>query len=145
MLAACLIAANVYGQYPIYTTLPGHGTLSKQNDSIKLKYDTIRVVMLVCDTTSISWSDSVIVKGKLVSVGEPRKIYELKFAKWAYGYSVREYIGHFQSSTEGPYLVYRTEPFYKHIEYLDEDKKPLFNKIVWMAKELPAPPTNKTK
>lgn len=56
--------------------------------------DTIRVVMLVCDTTSLSWTDSAIVKGKLVPVGEPGKIYELKFAKWAYGYSVQEFKGY---------------------------------------------------
>lgn len=134
MLAACLIAANVYGQYPIYTTLPGHGTLSKQNDSIKLKYDTIRVVMLVCDTTSISWSDSVIVKGKLVSVGEPRKIYELKFAKWAYGYSVREFKGNREGITNNGWLY--KQPYYEHVLYLGEDKKPLFNVIVWISKEV---------
>jgi hypothetical protein len=103
--------------------------------TVKPDRDTIRVVMLVCDTTSLSWTDTAIVNNKLVPVGEPRKIYELRFAKWEYGYSVREFAGHYNAVTPN-YLIYSEEPFYKHIEYLGEDKKPLFNKIVWMAKEV---------
>lgn len=97
--------------------------------------DTIRVVMLMCDTTSSSWVDSGIVKGKLVQIGEEHKHYRDRSAIWAYGYSVREYVGNFHSGN-GSYLIYTKEPFYKHIEYLGEDKKPLFNKIVWVAKEV---------
>lgn len=117
---------------------PSVGTGLRQ-DGFKVskpERDTIRVVMLVCDTTSLSWTDSAIVNGKPVPVGEPRKIYELKFAKWAYGYSVREYKGNRIIEINNGWGGQYEEPYYEHVLYLGEDKKPLFNKIVWMAKEV---------
>lgn len=97
--------------------------------------DTIRVVMLVCDTTSSSWVDSGIVNGKLVQIGERHKHYRDRSAIWMYGYSVREYSEYYTGSNIQSGLFSMT-PFYRHIEYLGEDKKPLQFKIVWMAKEV---------
>jgi len=97
--------------------------------------DTIWVVMLVCDTTSSSWVDSGIVNGKLVQIGEKHKSYRDRSAYWTYGYSVREFSGYYNSNTTLA-AIYLATPFYQHIEYLGEDKKPLQFKIVWMAKEV---------
>lgn len=99
------------------------------------KFDTIRVVMLVCDTISTSWVDSGIVNGKLVQIGEKHKMYRDRSAYWTYGYDVREFSGYYNSNTTQN-AIYIATPYYKHIEYLGEDKKPLQYKIVWMAKEV---------
>lgn len=99
-------------------------------------FDTIRVVMLVCDTTSSRWVDSAIRNGKRVQIGEWHKNYHNKEAYWQQGYSVREFKRYVTIEINNGWGGSYEEPFYKHIEYLGEDKKPLFNKIVWMAKEV---------
>lgn len=117
---------------------PSGGTGLRQ-DGMKINKpdrDTIRVVMLVCDTTSSSWVDSGIVKGKLVQIGEKHTRHRDPSAVWAYGYSVREFAGYYNGNTTQN-AIYLATPVYQHIEYLGDDKKPLINKIVWMAKEVP--------
>ena len=116
---------------------PSGGTLNYPG-SFKLfttKFDTIRVVMLMCDTTSTSWVDSGVVNGKLVQIGEKHKRYLDRSAYWSYGYSVREFAGYYNGNTTQN-AIYLATPFYQHIEYLGENKKPLQFKIVWMAKEV---------
>jgi|JI10StandDraft_1071094.scaffolds.fasta_scaffold120867_3 hypothetical protein len=142
MLAACLIAANVYGQIPAIESgaintdsIPKWMWTIQQDKMTQQKTDTIQVVMLVCDTSSTQWVDSGIVNGKLVQIGEKHKVYRNRSVIWVFGYSVRRFDGYY-SVTESTYLVYHQKPIYAHFEYLDEDKKPLINKIVWMAKEV---------
>lgn len=100
------------------------------------KFDTIRVVMLVCDTMSTSWVDSGIVNGKLVQIGEKHKRYRERSAYWMYGYSVREFIGNRIIEINNGWGGSYEEPYYEHMLYLDDRKKPLQYKIVWMAKEI---------
>lgn len=89
--------------------------------SLKPNRDTIRVVMLVCDTLSTSWVDSGIVNGKIVQIGEVHKNYHQRGAYWIYGYAVREYF---------------SREIMWHVEYLGEEKKTLNYKIVWISKEV---------
>lgn len=92
--------------------------------------------MLVCDTMSTSWVDSGIVNGKLVQIGEKHKRYRERSAYWMYGYSVREFIGNRIIEINNGWGGSYEEPYYEHMLYLDDRKKPLQYKIVWMAKEI---------
>lgn len=101
------------------------------------KKDTVRVIMLVCDTSSSRWVDSGYVNGLLVQLGEVHKGYSNMSVSWAYGYEVREK----HNSIEGmidPYFSFGTRynDYYIHLEYLDEKKQPLVGMVVWMSKEL---------
>jgi hypothetical protein len=79
-------------------------------DAIKSNYDTVKVIMVVCDTARVHGS-----------------------AYWQYGYEVRKK----RSNDEGqidPYFYFgHIETFrWEHIEYLDKNKKQLSkNIIVW--------------
>lgn len=116
------------------------------------KYDTIRVVMLVCDTTHYfrTWMEyktceeanckdtasiHKLFVGHGVEMREDRGVPKEMPAYRIFGYSVREFAGYYNSNTTQN-AIYLATPFYQHIEYLGEDKKPLINKIVWMAKEV---------
>lgn len=113
--------------------------------------DTIPVIMLICDTSHYfrRWDEiktcqevgctdtasihkwavhSIVEKKEDRGKGSNGPVY------WMVGYQVREVSGYSNEFT-GTYLVYHGVPFYRHIEYMGEDKKPLLNKIVWMAKE----------
>jgi len=133
---------------------PSGGTLNYPG-SFKLfttKFDTTRVVMLVCDTshyfsTSMEFYTCEQVGCKDTTSGHKmfvshfkevpidRGVSRKKEAYWAYGYSVREFSGYFNRNTTQN-DIYISTPFYQHIEYMGEDKKPLQYKIVWMAKEI---------
>lgn len=118
--------------------VPSGGTGLRQ-DGMKINKpdrDTIRVVMLVCDTASHSWVDSGIVKGKLVQIGEKHTLRRDPYAYWAYGYSVREFKGNRIIEINNGWGGSYEEPYYEHMLYLDDRKKPLQFKIVWMAKEI---------
>lgn len=107
-------------------------------DSVKFttQRDTIPVIMLICDTSSSRWVDSEIVNGKLVQIGEWHKNYHNKEVYWQYGYSVREFKRYVTIEINNGWGGSYQEPYYEHVLYLSEHKKPLFNKIVWMAKEV---------
>lgn len=128
----CAKAQEPSGGVSIYRDPAKWGVLKVNNPN----RDTIRVVMLVCDTASHSWVDSGIVKGKLVQIGEKYTLRRDLYAYWAYGYSVREFKGNRIIEINNGWTGQYVEPYYEHLLYLDDRKKPLINKIVWMAKEV---------
>jgi len=82
--------------------------------------DTVRVLMLLCDTTNYKddlWTTRV-----------------RNLALWAYGYSLRENTGGLIYNSEDDE---RPKYFWKHLYYLDDKKKRLGkNIVVWQSKEL---------
>ena len=113
--------------------------------------DTIPVIMLICDTSHyiVSWMElkscndvgctDTTGKHKWASHYVEKKEDIGKRANgtvfWMVGYSVREFSGYYNANTS-QFGIYIAKPYYEHTEYLGEDKKPLANKIVWMAKEI---------
>jgi hypothetical protein len=72
-------------------------------DRVESKYDTIPVVLLISDTSSV--------------LNNP--------VEWIYGYSVREY----RYFLDG----YYSENYWRHLFYLDSEKKLLENIIIWQS------------
>lgn len=120
-----------------FITLKDGGTVRiiDSSDTILPNYDTIMVVMLVCDTSTYKpfakYSDS---KPKHITI--QRYDYEVK---WMYGYSVREKHNTDEHSID-PYEVagYVSRDYYIHKFYLDIEKQPISpNIIVWNSIPLP--------
>lgn len=103
--------------------------------------DTIRVLMLVCDTAFEKNIDKQIIVRWFPpdsSKYEYSASHRIMDVWWMFGYEVRKV----HSGTEGMidpgfYLGVKFEDWYSHIEYLDEKKKPLpKSSIVWISKEI---------
>lgn len=139
-----LLGVNCDGQYPVQKNLPskdsilvkiiGSGTQVFPKTHSELfaeqmaKQDTIRVLMLLCDTTSKSISIGGV---SLDSSGEVIKIHNPKYYDssvwWQFGYVIY------------PSITFRAA-FQDQVPnkfYLDQTKKPLSKSIiVWMTKEI---------
>ena len=97
-------------------------------------YDTVKVIMLVCDTvlnrpmgSSLNFKNNY--EGQFFYYRQP-PVY------WQFGYSVREKHCCVNGNTSN-YSIYQPVPYYTHIEYLDDKKKPLSkNIVVWQSKQL---------
>lgn len=108
LLLAFIVAVGANGQtfktdsLPVFT---GSYFLSAFDTVIqKPKYDTIKVIMLVSDTSSADIFNGI------------RYISNNPLAYYIYGYA-----------------VYGMQGF---VSYLDDRKRPLANKVVWMSKTL---------
>ncbi len=98
----------------------------------KEKYDTIPVVMFVCDTSKGFQIENIVDSsdGEVYLYGtanQDNKLY------WRFGWSVRQFSGYRNANT-GTYAVYISEPVYTSIQYLDDKKQPLIPSIiVWQS------------
>lgn len=96
------------------------------------KYDTVKVIMLVCDTGRLYIGDSPlrILDGEVWYVSSSDQ-FKSNSVWWQLGYEVRvvSYYG------IGYYGQRHDLPMYQHKEYLDSSKKP-FSKsiIIWLTK-----------
>lgn len=102
----------------------------------QLGYDTIPVVMLVCDTGLKKSSGAFSVS--YYNNGDIETIYKVEdrigFIWWQFGYSVREKYCCINGNTSN-LAYYKAVPYFEHLYYLDDKKQPLSkNIIVWMAK-----------
>ena len=110
-------------------------------------YDTIKVVMLVCDTSHWNYVDSGVVNNKFVELARSGNRYNYS-VQWQFGYEVKEKIevgvktfdkdgNDWTGSMLIVGIAYISVPQYKfkHIEYLGENKKTLSkNIVVWQSK-----------
>ena len=93
--------------------------------------DTIKVIMLVCDTASIQ---CLLIEGKVETFDHH---FGHQFPFYIYGYSVGRMI-----KSNGMTLTdFRTDGYseitYEHIAYLDNKKKPMPSSyVVWLSKQL---------
>lgn len=132
-----LLGSNCIGQFPIQDNL-------MRQDTIKPKTDTVRCLMLVCDTSEkySIWPSFEIDTAKTRIYADTSKSLHKDYAAigkwtndttnrhylndvwWQFGYEVREY-------------GYMTLWPPKEYTYLDQNKKPLSKSIVvWMTKEI---------
>jgi hypothetical protein len=102
-----------------------YDTREVTSKEMKPKYDTIPVIMLVCDTAIYEFG-VVRTKGEYVQHYEPNYS-----ATWKNGYEVSEKYWPYHPN----YMVFNEQQSVRHIKYLDSDKKPLGNNIiVWDTK-----------
>ena len=97
------------------------------NDTIVTnpKYDTLRVLMLVCDTTKISRWKFVGATLKMDSSWVKNEVY------WIIGYEVKQYIQSRENTFDGG----ADNSYWEHFTYLDDKRKPLSpNIVVWLTK-----------
>ena len=88
--------------------------------------DTVKVIMLVCDTSHWNWVDSGIVNNKFVELARSGNRYNYS-VQWQFGYEVR--LKHIDFGMSG------SVEYFTHIEYLGENKKTLSkNIVVWQSK-----------
>ena len=103
--------------------------------TIKEHYDTVKVIMLLSDTsTHKSW---VLLLDKNATVKEAISPY-IPYCFWEYGYSVREKHNTDEDSID-PYFTYgyKCRDYFIHKFYLDENKNPLNkNYIVWQSQQI---------
>ena len=125
-----ILAGNCIGQYPIQDNL-------MKQDTIRVKTDTVRCLMLVCDTTYMDKSTSEIkVMGNIY-----RMPHRFAHVWWQFGYEVYEMkygsvpcnVGSGNNLSAVCYGWYRE----KQLATLDQNKKLLPNSIViWLTKEI---------
>lgn len=102
--------------------------------NVEKQTDTVKVVMLVCDT---------VLNRPMGSSPNFKHNYEGQFfyyrqppVYWQFGYSVREEHCCINGNTSNN-SIYQPVPYYTHIEYLDDKKQPLSkNIVVWQSKNL---------
>lgn len=91
------------------------------------KQDTVKVLMLVCDTAKYPNN------GMLYFRHQDQMLNEGKLTWWQYGYEVRETCGH----TISIFPIGTTCPHFTYYSYLDQNKKKLPSSIVvWITKEI---------
>lgn len=136
LIAFMLLAFKSNGQTPdsIYNLIIGtatSGTITFNNKS-ETKYDTIRVVILVCDTMFIPGNVThVIAQFDEAKIGEAKN--RIPYVFWQYGYEVREEHCCINGNNSN-YSLYQPVPYYTHKQYLDINKKLLpTGIIVWMS------------
>lgn len=89
--------------------------------------DTIRVMMLACDTARrLNGKES---NDRWATINP--------YAYWQFGYSVSQVYYCCINGNTGNNAVYYPVPYYEHLYYLDEKYKPLPPSIiVWMSREI---------
>jgi hypothetical protein len=93
------------------------------------KTDTVPIIMLVCDTSRKEY-ETIPQRGIIKSYFDVNNS-----VHWSFGYEVRS--GAYGCCDPLDNMVAKYYWFYTHLEYLDENKKPLSPSIiVWLSKNL---------
>ena len=97
------------------------------------KYDTIPVLMLVCDTATYSRFDTDAFIGNTIAVYKDGSVVYDPGVIWQFGYEVRSVTSGYLYLTEDGYF----KPTYTHHSYLNRGKQPMKSStVVWMVKEI---------
>lgn len=94
-------------------------------------FDTVRVLMLVCDTLHYNNYTPTLNKGNYFDKSGG--------ITWVIGFQVRETFCCVNGNTS-QYSVYQAVPYYQYHDYLDSNRKPLQKTIiVWLSQPLSTP------
>lgn len=125
---------------PVINAPTSAGIIMIEHGGYSIPKDTIPVIMLVCDTSFVTFSSSLDVHESKDSI---KTLYHIDnrvpHVWWQFGYEVSESKWYDQIIEDRGESILVTPAGYKEglISYLDKDKKPLPKSIiVWMVKEI---------
>lgn len=119
------IIGDVSTEWGVSTFIGGFG-----NKEWPPKQDTVRVLLLVCDTMGAVHTSVGSLLPSSQAYNEGRMMW------WQLGYLVKEKVETDQWVTHAQSMVGEFLSYWKPVQYLDQNKKPLSNIVVWISKEI---------
>ncbi len=93
-------------------------------------YDTIKVIMLLADTSHYIHTYSVLHNNTLKTIRDTSLAYKFTYTYWEYGYTIK------QKENNSGYSIWQENIFTPSPKYLDQNKKELGkNIVVWQSME----------
>jgi len=98
------------------------------------KEDTVKIIMMACDTAVNGWQNTAYYLNPFARAEQQHHS-----INWIYGYAVRKItIEKKGNHRSGMYMWYNTKDEYSYLikQFLDDEKKPLKNTIIWQTIDL---------
>ncbi len=111
----------------ISVTVNGQDGLLKKSDMRVMDYDTVKTVMLVCDTVFIPFTTQIVARVNDYKIGNG--IGRVPYVYWQFGYKVYKFVRAGWDNEDNQYPDH-----YTLFEWLDENKKTISKSIiVWQS------------